>query len=133
MFGIIESQIKTDTLVYLAMKGGCAGRQLARRLHKSATPVFKALRSLEKNKIIKKQGPPFFYALNTQHPCYPELVSILHKTYESDRRRYRFLPKIKPERKIDPTAVYEIAALRPKAISTITIQKLSDTLRKLYA
>ncbi len=130
MIELIKSKTKLDILVYLATRGGCAGRQMARRLHKSATPVFKALKNLEKNQIIKKEGPPFFYSLNTRHPCYPELVSILNKTYEAYPTRYRFLPKIKPDRKIDPISVYEIVALRS---NPIRVPKLSDTLRKRYA
>ena len=133
MLGLIESQTKIDILVYLGIRGGCSGRQLARQLRKSATPVFKALRSLEKNKIIQKQGSPLFYTLNTRHPCYQELVSMIHKTFGTHRNKYHFLPKIKSDRKIDPIAVYEMAALRENSATVSPIPKFSDILRKRYA
>lgn len=130
MFGIIQSRVKSDILVFLGLRGGYSGRGLAKRLHVSPSQVFKALHQLETSKIILKLGSPSFYALNMGHPCHDELIRMITKAYQANMGRYLFLPKIREERRIDPEAVYEIIALRDK---TITIEKFSDVLRKKYA
>lgn len=130
MFGVIESRTKSDILAYLGLRGGCAGRKLARILRKSPSQVFKALKSLRHSKIINKFGPPYFFALKPSHPCSTEIISMIYKAYEARPSDYPFLPRIRSERKIDPEAIYEIVALRGPGPA---VEKLSDVLRKKYA
>ena len=130
MFGLIESRTKSVLLLYLALRGGCSGRGLARKLRISPSQIFKALRYLKKHKVIIQFVSPTFYALNPRHPCYFELASILDKAYRAHPLRYPFLPPIAPDRKVDPKSVYEIIALRGQ---TTSFEKLSDVLRRKYA
>jgi hypothetical protein len=126
---LLGSQVKEDILLCLGLRGGCKGRQIARLIHKSPTPVFKAIHQLEKARIITKHGPPFFYSLNPYYIYHDELMHMIWKRIEK-RTSLPFYPEIAPERRVDPCAIYDLLTYRE---SKIPVQKFSDTLRKRYA
>lgn len=128
---LIGSQTKVDMLLYLALRGGCSGRCLARTLKKSPTQVFKALSQLEGGHMITRYGAPSFYALNPRYRYYHELLSMLHKAANDKKQKKLFyMPRVSREKRIDPESVYELLALRGQSIK---VPKLSDILRERYA
>lgn len=127
---LLGSKVKEDVLLYLGSRGGIGGRSLASVLKRSPTPVFKALRQLEKNGIIKKSGTPSFYVLNPAFPYLDELISMIDKKINSMKKPPRFLPHLPEERKIDPFAVYKLRKLLGRGPQR---ESLAQALKKKHA
>ncbi len=125
---LLGSHVKAGILIYLGLKGGTSGRQLARALNIHTTQIFKALKQLRAAKIVAHYGS--FYALDPFHPFHDELLRMVWKeTAKNKKWARRIFPIIPEDRRIDPLAVYELASLRKE---TIPYPKLSDVLREKY-
>lgn len=127
---LLGSKVKEDVLLYLGSRGGMSGRGLALILRRSPTPVFKALRQLEKNGIIKKSGTPSFYVLNPDCPYFDEIISMIDKKLNSMKKPPRFFPHLPEERKIDPFAVHELRKMLGRGPQR---ESLAQALRKKHA
>ncbi len=101
-----------------------SGRLLAHKIGASPTPVFKALRQLEKDQIIIRQERQ--YVLNRQNPYYEEITRLICKYEEKEKN---FLPKIPDERKVDALSVLKLKEMMGESRKH---EKLSDVLRKKY-
>lgn len=104
---IFNSQIKADILLYLGLRGAASGRKIAKAIGASPTPVYKALTQLTKAQIVTQNLAPPLYRLNPFYPYYPELLSMINKSAKR-RKSLPYLPTIKPQRRIDAEAVYEL-------------------------
>lgn len=131
MIDLMGSVVKEQILLYLGLRGGISGRKLARVLQKSPTPVFKALRQLEKLGVVVRVGSPKMYTLNRDYPYFDELVSIIEKRVRMTNKLISFIPHIAPDRRVDAVSVYEFLPFRDAG--NIKSEKFSDVLRKKYA
>ncbi|GEM_PF-2605078 len=132
---IFGSQTKTSILVYLALRGGSAGRKLARELSLAPSQIFKALQQLQKQKIILKTevNETSFYRINDQYAFHDELRALIHKEAVLHPKKYRFLPNLPLERQINPFSVYEFVKIRNQGKKTQAPRhKFSDVLREKY-
>ena len=124
---LLGSGTKAEILRCLGLKGGCSGRRLGRLLGKSPTPIFKALKQLKRDGIVKYYDRARLYALNPDYLYHDELLRIIQKSAE--RVRPAYLPRVPRRRRIDPLAIYEILDLKGHVPAK---QKLSDVLRQRY-
>ncbi len=125
---IFGSHVKASLLLYLGLRGGTSGRELARILKIHPTQIFKALKQLTSSGILKYYQS--LYAINPFYIYHDELIRMIWKEAEKNKKfSRRFLPTIADDRRVDPLAIYELAALRKQ---TLPYPKLSDVLRKKY-
>ncbi len=125
---LIGSRVKVSILLYLGLRGGSTGRQLATVLKLHPTPVFKALNQLLQGKVVRNDSG--IYELNPLYRFHPELLAMLFKEAEDHPKTVStFLPPIKKERQVDPLSIYRLIELRP---SQPNKSKLSDVLRERY-
>jgi DNA-binding IclR family transcriptional regulator len=129
MIEIFGSRVKAVILLYLGLRGGSSGRNLARTLKIHASQVFKALNLLLKGKILRRYGRDL-YALNPDYVHHETLLRMI----EEEARQHpslvkAFLPVIPREREVDPLSVYRLLELQGRRTSST---RLSDVLRERY-
>ena len=124
---IFNSQVKADILLYLGLRGAASGRQIAKQIGASPTPVYKALKQLSKTQIVSQYASPPLYRLNPFYPYYPELMSMIYKRAKEEKQ-ITYLPKIKPKRQINAEAIYQLLPYQ-STLPKLTVPKLSTVLK----